>query len=64
MLNKNCGKNLISKRFVNYIDDIDEKREQVMQIMNTYNDEILMAQKKKKRRYEREDDGWVKVVRK
>ena len=35
-----------------------------MEIMNNYNDEILVAQKKKKRRYEREDDGWNKVVRK
>lgn len=60
----NCGKKLLSKRFTNYIENIDETRDRVMEIMNNYNDEILVAQKKKKRRYEREDDGWVKVVRK
>ena len=61
---RNCGKSLLSRRFVSYIEDIDETRDRVMEIMANYNDEILVAQKKKKRRYEHDDDGWTTVVRK
>lgn len=61
---RNCGKSLLSKRFTSYIENLDETRDKVMEIMTNYNDEILVAQKKKKRRYEKQDDGWTVVTRK
>jgi hypothetical protein len=47
-----------------YPDNLDEIRSEVMEVMRVYNEDVLSSQKKKKRRFERDEEGWTKVVRK
>ena len=64
VLLERCGLSLLDRQFPQYPTNVDEIRSEVMEVMRVYNEDILQSQKKKKRRFEREDDGWTKVVRK